>query len=77
MADSDPRDISVVLMEQVRAERELAGRLSDYKGQWVAVRGHQVVANAPTLDDLMERVDVDDVDAVFEVAEVDSAAWYF
>jgi len=66
-----------VLMDQVRAERELAKRLEKFKGQWVAVRDHAVVANAPTLDELMHDVDAESVDAVFEVAEIESSAWYF
>lgn len=71
------RSLSDVLMDQVRAERELAAQLEQFKGEWVAVRDHHVVANAPSLDDLMRQVDTDDVDAVFEVAEVTSSAWYF
>lgn len=79
MADENTHqeDLSAVLMEQLRAERELASRLADFKGQWVAVRDHQVAASAPTLDDLLAKIDVEDVDAVFEVAEVEGAAWFF
>ena len=71
------KNLDDVLMEQVTAERELGARLNAFKGQWVAVHDHHIVANAASLDDLMEQIDVEDVDAVFEVAEVDSAAWYF
>jgi hypothetical protein len=69
--------LSDVLMDQVRAERELAAHLQDFRGQWVAVNDHRVVASAATLDELMEHIDAESVDAVFEVAEVESAAWYY
>ena len=65
------------LLAQVRAERRLAQRLEQFKGKWVAVHNHAVVAHASTLDELMDQIDVDAVDAVFEVAEVQSAAWFF
>jgi hypothetical protein len=71
------KSVADVLLDQVRAERELAHHLEDFKGKWVAVSDHAVVANAATLHDLMELIDVDAVDAVFEVAEVQSAACYF
>lgn len=77
MANNTPPDLAEALMEEVRAERELGRRLGAYKGEWVAVREHDIVAHAPTLDDLMTQVDAASVDAVFEVAEVESAACYF
>ena len=39
-------------------------------GRWVAVRGHGVVANADTMDELFELIGDDaDVEAIFQVLE--------
>jgi hypothetical protein len=49
-------DIAESLQQQIAAESKLAVRLREYAGKWVAVRHHDVVASAPTLEELMERV---------------------
>ena len=49
-------DIAEALRQQIAAEGELAERLREHAGEWVAVRHHEVVAHAPTLEELMERV---------------------
>lgn len=53
------------------AEEALGDSLSQYTGQWVAVRDHQVVSHADTLNALLERVDVElpTLERIFEVVE--------
>jgi hypothetical protein len=75
----DPQDMAEALRQQVAAERELSDRLGQHAGQWVAVRNHKIVAHAPTLDELTEKIrGTEDEEAaeVFEVSK-DSAAVYF
>ena len=65
------------LRRQVEAERELALDLEHYVGRWVAVRDHRVMESAKTLERLLDIIDADDVDAVFEVTRrVGTAAYY-
>ena len=64
------------LMRQVEAERDLAASLDEHAGQWVAVRDHSVVATAETLAQLLERIDPDSVDGVFQVAEQGTACFF-
>lgn len=74
--DDNRREASVteMLQEQVRAELLLSRRLADFKGRWVAVRDHDVVEDADSLDELVELVDADAVDAMFEVPRERAAA---
>ena len=65
------------LKEQVEAETELSERLTDYVGKWVAVKDHQVVADADTLDELLGIIDIDDVEAVLEVEKVTGTAAFY
>ena len=76
---TDDRDMTVaeVLHREVQAERALSDALGRYAGRWVAVRDHQVVADAETLPELMELIDSDDVEAVFEVAREQATACFF
>jgi hypothetical protein len=64
------------LMRQVDAERELAADLDAYSGEWVAVSGHRVVAHAPTLNALLEEIDPDAVEGVFQVTEQGTACFF-
>jgi len=57
----------MTVADQVRAEELLSERLNGFQGQWVAVRDHTVVESAPTISELMERLDGTEVEAVFEV----------
>jgi hypothetical protein len=68
--------IADVLHQQVKAERELSTRLEQYAGEWVAVRNHEVVAHADSLDALMDEVDADEVETVFRVAEDQAVCFY-
>jgi hypothetical protein len=77
---NDPEEMSLseVLQEQVRAEVRLSRLLAQYRGKWVAVRNHEVVEDADTLDELVDRVETDEVDAVFAVpTKRISAAFFF
>jgi hypothetical protein len=71
------RSLTEVLEEQVRAERQLSRRLANYKGRWVAVRDHDVVADAETLDELVDLIDDDPIEFVLEVPEVRAPAAFF
>jgi hypothetical protein len=64
----DETALDEALHREVQAERDLSRRLEEYIGKWVAVRNHEVVADANTLDQLLRIITPDDVDAVFEVA---------
>ena len=64
------------LEEQLEAERELSRRLGDYVGRWVAVRAHEVVAEADTLEELLKRMP-EDAEAVLQVEERSGAAAFF
>jgi hypothetical protein len=59
-----------VLRQQISAERDLSKRLLEYAGEWVAVRNHEVVAHAPSLEKLMELVSDTQGEATVEVFEV-------
>jgi len=63
-------DIAKALRQAIAAEAELAKRLREYAGEWVAVRNHEVVAYAPTLEELMEKVHGAGQEASVEVFEV-------
>lgn len=71
----------MTVAEQVAAERELADTLDAFSGQWVAIYDHEVVANAPTLEELRvniakagkEQASVE----IFRVADDPHAACFF
>jgi predicted DNA-binding transcriptional regulator len=58
---------SAELREKIHRQHVLAGRLHNYAGQWVAVRGSDVVADDETLDGLRDKVAGKDVDRIFRV----------
>jgi hypothetical protein len=58
---------SAELREKIDRQRVLAGRLHKYAGQWVAVRGSDVVVDDATLDGLRDKVARMDVDRIFRV----------
>lgn len=41
----------------LEAERKLGLSLDQYAGEWVGVRDHEVVANAATLEQLIEQLE--------------------
>jgi Family of unknown function (DUF5678) len=73
----DESALDEALHRQVQAERDLSRRLEEYIGKWVAVREHEVVESANTLEQLLHIIDPDDVDAVLEVTERTGAAAYY
>jgi hypothetical protein len=75
--DPEEMTLSEVLQEQVQAEVQLSRRLAGFKGRWVAVRNHEVVDDAKTLDELVERVETDEIDAVFAVPTKRISAAFF
>jgi hypothetical protein len=76
MTDDLAQDMVDALREQIRAEQKLSERLHEYVGEWVAVRDHEVVAHASSLDKLMESVSGQDVE-VLEVTTEDGAVCFF
>jgi hypothetical protein len=66
-----------VLEAEVQAQRELSKALGAYIGNWVAVKGHEVIADAPTLHELLAAITDKDVDGVFQVVEESGAASFF
>jgi hypothetical protein len=73
----DEAALDEALTRQVQAERDLSRRLDAFVGKWVAVRDHDVAASAETLDELLDIIDPDSVEAVFEVNErVGAVAFY-
>jgi hypothetical protein len=73
MAD---HDFITDLMSAVQAEKQLSTDLADYVGQWVAVRDHKVVADADTLSALLDKIDPDTVEGVFQVVEQGTASFF-
>lgn len=65
-----------VLHREVQAEKDLSLGLAKYAGKWVAVRNHEIVAAADTLDDLLPIIEDEDVETVFEVQEQGAACFF-
>jgi hypothetical protein len=66
-----------VLEAEVQAQRRLSEALQAYVGKWVAVKGHEVVADAYTLQELLSAITEQDVDGVFQVVGESGAASFF
>jgi hypothetical protein len=80
VSESDPQDMADALRQQIAAERELSTHLREHAGEWVAVRNHKVVAHAPTLEELMERVrgtEGEETVEVFEVSTEPESVYFF
>lgn len=80
MSESDPQDMAEALQRQISAERALSERLRQHAGEWVAVRNHEVVAYAPTLEELMEKVrgtEQEEAVEVFEVSTEPQSVFFF
>lgn len=76
MPREESDDLMVDLMAEVQAERVLGEKLEAFAGQWVAVSGHEVVAHAESLGALLDQIDADEVDGVFQVAEQGTACFF-
>jgi Family of unknown function (DUF5678) len=59
------------------AEEALSVPLARYVGRWVAVRDHQVIADAATPAELLELVQGQEYDAMFEVFEHSEGGCFF
>lgn len=68
----------MTVAEQVAAEHTLAHTLDEYKGQWVAIRDHVVVASANSLGELREQIEpeVEEIE-ILRVATDPHAACFF
>jgi hypothetical protein len=70
--------MSVIELDQeLEAEKALAEELRRYAGEWVAVREHQVVAHAASLEELLEQISEEEVEGTFQVPEGDPAPCFF
>lgn len=58
--------------QRLDAERQLLEKLRDHKGEWVAIRDSDIVAAAPTQEQLREQISLGDIDSYFEVASDES-----
>jgi hypothetical protein len=63
--------------ERLSAEQELLEKLQEHKGEWVAIRGADIVAAAPTREALREQVSLREIDAYFEVTPDETAVQVF
>jgi hypothetical protein len=61
---------TVDITKAIKAEERLAANLSDYVGEWVAVRDHDVVCHADTLRGLLEASETKDVGHIDRILEV-------
>jgi Family of unknown function (DUF5678) len=59
------------------AEEALSVPLAKYVGRWVAVRDHQVIADAATPAELLELVRGKKYEAMFEVPEHSEGGCFF
>jgi hypothetical protein len=59
------------------AEEALSVPLARYVGRWVAVRDHQVIADAATPAELVELVRGQEYEAMFEVFEHSEGGCFF
>jgi hypothetical protein len=59
------------------AEEALSVPLAKYVGRWVAVRDHQVIADAATPVELLELVRDQEYEAMFEVFEYSEGGCFF
>jgi hypothetical protein len=59
------------------AEEALSVPLAKYVGRWVAVRDHQVIADAATPAELLELLQDQKYEAMFEVPEYSEGGCFF
>ncbi len=65
------------LEREITAEEKLAAELENFAGKWVAVRDHAVIDSADTLSDLIERIEGQEVERVFEVPAQSGLSCFF
>ncbi len=59
--------MTATITKALKAEEQLAARLNDYVGEWVAIRDHKVVENSKTLRGLLAATKDQPIDRVLEV----------
>jgi Family of unknown function (DUF5678) len=68
----------MTVADQVAAERMLADTLDQYSGRWVAVRKHEVIADAATLEELHGKIQPEGQKVeIFRVAADPHVACFF
>jgi hypothetical protein len=67
----------MTVAETIKGEEQLASQLENYAGEWVAVRDQTVIAHADELEQLLERIEGSEVEAVFQVAQDPHSACFF
>jgi hypothetical protein len=55
------------LDQQIKAEERLRAQLGKFAGRWVAVKDHEIVANAESAGALLKKLGSKDVDGIFEI----------
>jgi Family of unknown function (DUF5678) len=65
------------LGRQLNEQRKLAENLANYTGEWVAVRGAEVVAHSKTLDELRELLTDIAVDGIQRVPDEATSGAFF
>lgn len=59
--------------QRLTAEQQLLAKLQGHKGEWVAIRDSDVVASAPSREQLREQISLRDIDSYFEVTADDDS----
>jgi hypothetical protein len=59
---------STTLMRDIAAEETLERTLGQFVGSWVALRDHEVVADARTLNALLDKIEGTPVDGVLQIS---------
>ena len=69
--------MTVAEREYIKAEEQLSDALAKYAGMWVAVMGHEVVASAASLEELLGTIEPEEVEGVFQVPQGEPSAYFF
>jgi len=67
----------VTVAERIVAETELNDRLAAYAGRWVALRDHEIVADAGSLKDLHAEIEDSTEIEVVQVADDPHLACFY
>jgi hypothetical protein len=59
---------TIELEDALRAEEVLARELAEYPGRWVAIQDHAIVADAESIEELLQSVDPGELDRIIEVS---------
>jgi hypothetical protein len=68
----------MTVAERIQAEEGLRDALRQYAGEWVAVRDHELIAHAQSLEELLGQVAEQQGQVeIFQAAEDDFACFYW